>query len=609
MSEPGTLAERDPHLPLDDLDEELLELSCPGCSSDLTWDDLFLSHRICGTCRRHFYISPRERLKLITSDAEFITSGDDLSVPDLYAAESTSQTQAPAQRHANTRERDSVIEAIVTGIGRIGNEDVVIVILDEHATGSSLGALAAEKIILAMELAGTRQLPLVLFIAGGNAPTSIGPLSLIQPTRIASAAAKLHLAGIPTFAIVCQSASSELVGALAGQCDIVLAEPGTRVWHRSSRPGLSQLEPMRAETMLAQGLADDVIDREHQHAYLANALDILGQRSGPQAELPRSAPVGPAMAPHAIASHVERPTASAHLDHWIETKVVIHGDRYSMDCPTVVAGFGRLGGQTIVFAALDRLTSEPASDAAAARKLIRTVGLASRLDIPLLIAHGLDHMTSTTVADSMAMAKLSGVLAVAPVPVVVAIAGDVQSMLSRSLISGDRVLCQSGVTFAMDGRSPGPGRLPGGDWTSVTATEALHLGLIDELVAETSGNGAPTFAESSDLLRQAILDALSSTRTTGSRRRVSERQQKTRTLGQSTPAGRAALRDEFTEFREWQRNLAKSVEDWRGWWDQLRSGQPRLNVQRPDLTEIATRLRARRSELLERAGLNDRNVR
>lgn len=609
MSEPGTLAERDPHLLADDPDEEFQDLSCPGCSSDLTWDDLFLSHRICGTCRRHFFISPRERLKLITADEAFVPSGDELSVPDHYAAESTSQSQSPAQRHANTRERDSVNEAIVTGIGRIGSEAAVIVILDEHATGSSLGALASEKIILAMELAGTRQLPLVLFIAGGNGPTSSGPLSLIQPTRIASAAAKLHLAGIPTFAIVCQSASSELVGALAGQCDIVLAEPGTRVWHRASRPGATQLGPMRAETMQAQGLADDVIDREHQGAYLANALDILGQRSRPPTALPRSARVERLPAPQEISRPVDRPTASACVDQWMETMVMIHGDRSSTDCASVAAGFGRIGGQTIVFAALDRLSSEPGSDAAAARKLIRTVGLASRLDLPLLIVHGFDRRTSTTVAESMAMAKLSGVLTVAPVPVVIAIAGDVQSMLSRSLISGDRVLCQSGVAFAMDGRAPGPGRLPGGDWTSVTATEALHLGLIDELVAETSGTGESNSAESSDLLRLAILDALSSTRTTGSRRRIIERQQKTRTLGQSTPAGRAALWDEFTEFREWQRNLAKSVEDWRGRWDQMRSGQPRLNVQRPDLTEIATRLRTRRSELLERAGLNDRNVR
>jgi hypothetical protein len=268
-----------------------------------------------------------------------------------------------------------------------------------------------------------------------------------------------------------------------------------------------------------------------------------------------------------------------------------------------------MNGQTVAFASFDRTIDEADPDSASARKLIRIVSLASRLDIPLLILVGNDRAASMTSAGAMAVAKLSGVLTVAPIPVIVAIVGEVRSALTRALVSGDRVLCQANAVFGIDGTPPGPGRLPGVGWNRVTATEAHHLGLIEDIVPEPGGVGESSIAESAQVLQDAIVGALVNLGTTGSRRRTADRQQKIRSLGHSTPAGRAALRDELREYRDWQRNLAKSVEDWRDKWDQLRSGQPRLNFQRPDLADIATRLRARRTELLERAGLNDRNSR
>jgi hypothetical protein len=69
------------------------------------------------------------------------------------------------------------------------------------------------------------------------------------------------------------------------------------------------------------------------------------------------------------------------------------------------------------------------------------------------------------------------------------------------------------------------------------------------------------------------------------------------------------LRAELNDLRELQRNIAKSVEDWRERWDQLRMGQRTLTIQRPDWTDMANRLRTRRSELLERASRIDRHLR
>ena len=593
--------------------DELPDLSCPTCGSDLAWDDLFLSHRVCSTCRRHFFISPRERLSLIGQQGEFAPTNQDISsFSPVEIEEPGGHAPSSAQRLANTRERDLINDAIVTGIGKVGSEDAVLVLLDEHATGTTIGALTTEKIVLAMELAATRQLPLLMFVAGGNAPTSSGPLSLVQPTRIAAASAQLHLAGIPTIAVICQSASSELVGTLAGQCDVVIAEPGTRVWDRRIQMSEQIAGPMAVESMRDNGLLDDVIERDVLLDYLSNVLEVFGQR-GMSRTATRTSANPPSSAPaRELRSNQRdhpRPAAAAFLEHLVVSRFDIRGDRAESDSESVRAGFGRLNGQTIAFATFDRVAPDMNSDSSSVRKLIRIVSLSSRLDVPLLILVGNDRTVTTSSAEAMAIAKLSGVLTVAPVPVIVAIVGEVRSSLARALVSADRVLCQVNAVFGVDGTPPGPGRLPGAGWNRVTASEALHLGLIEEIVPESGGVGESTIAESSQLLQDAISGALATLGAIGSRRRVADRQQKIRSLGQSTPAGKAALRDELLEYRDWQKNLAKSVEDWRDKWDQLRSGQPRFNFQRPDLGDLATRLRARRTELLERAGLNDRNAR
>jgi acetyl-CoA carboxylase carboxyl transferase subunit beta len=593
----------------DPASEEFPDLSCPGCGSDLAWDDLFLSHRVCGTCRRHFFISARERLALVLPNTGFRETNEEVSrIPSVEGDDQGTLVPSSAQRLADSRERDLINDAVVTGTGRMGSEEAVFAFLDEHATGTTIGALTAEKIILAMELAAHRRLPFVMFVAGGNASTSSGPLSLAQPTRIAAAGAQLHLAGIPTVAVLCQSASSGLVGALAGQCDFVIAEPGTRVWDRRHRAAAGVGGSELVEEMRARGIIDQVVDREQQNAWLGNLLDLFGRRGTSLRSVGRAT-----RSRHEAAEPLDAETAQparGFLSQIVEFRIEIGGDRSQGDAPGVIAGFGRAGGQTVGYVAFDRAEASASGDVDAVRKVIRLVGLASRLDVPVLTLVGHDTPMPMNSAEAMAIAKLSGVLTVAPVPMVSAVVGDVQSSLARALASGDRVLCLEGATFGIEGITPGPGRLAAGRGrNALTSGEALLFGLIEEVVPARVRTEPGSGDANARALREAVESALLDLGGTGSRRRIVDRQRKIRSLGQSTPAGRAALRDELTDWREWQHTIARSVGDWRERWDQLRSTQPRFTVQRPDLGDLANRLRARRAELLERAGRADRTLR
>jgi hypothetical protein len=69
----------------------------------------------------------------------------------------------------------------------------------------------------------------------------------------------------------------------------------------------------------------------------------------------------------------------------------------------------------------------------------------------------------------------------------------------------------------------------------------------------------------------------------------------------------AAARSELWELHEWQRSVGRSIDEWRLRWEELKASQPRLSFQRPDMHELATKLRTRRAVLIERARLGDRS--
>jgi hypothetical protein len=203
-------------------------------------------------------------------------------------------------------------------------------------------------------------------------------------------------------------------------------------------------------------------------------------------------------------------------------------------------------------------------------------------------------------------------------------------------MTGDRRLMQEHATWQLagsaisrGGRFPVP---PSGSEAALprSARACERLGLIDGIVPEPSPAAHADPAWAATRVKGALVRLLAELSGSGPRRLVESRHLRHRTLGQETEEGRAAIRVELRELQEWQHSVAKSIEDWRGKWEQRLAQQPRLTFQRPDLGEIAnrfqrpdladitnrfqrpdlgelaTRLRARRQELLERAGRAER---
>ncbi len=557
-------------------------LACSTCGVELSGTEGFETFRVCPGCHRHFPIPARERLRLLVDQESFretnaaLVSLDPLVFRDLLPV---------PDRLAEVAERFSgagggVGEAVLTGIGVIAGREVVLVVLDHAFLGACIGPVAGEKILLAMEAAAHRRLPLVAICTAGGARTQEGLLGLIQAPKIAAAAARLHRSGVPFVSVLAHPATGAAWAALANQADIILAEPGAKIGPGGRQAGVETAKS--AEDLLAHGMLDGIVDRTHLRETLAMLLALFADRgkyrpatlggasawsSGFTGGEPISARRRVAGWQEAgLARHPERPGARDYLGRLATEWIELHGDRAGCDDASTIAGLGRIAGIPAVIVAGER--GQPAR-AGTFRKVERVLRLAGHLELPvvtLVDTPGVDAEPDSDPAQTAAaLAGLIGLTGFLPVPVVSVVIGEAAGAAGVALAIADRILMQEHAVYTVGGAAGTDRRAaePLAASRTLTAPECQRLGVADGVIPEPLPAAHADPDAAARALGAAIAAALSDLAGVGPRRLLDDRAAKLRTLGQTTPEGREAARREVRELQELQRTLARSLGDLR----------------------------------------------
>ncbi|MDQ3814017.1 MAG: acetyl-CoA carboxylase carboxyltransferase subunit alpha [Armatimonadota bacterium] len=225
-----------------------------------------------------------------------------------------------------------------------------------------------------------------------------------------------------------------------------------------------------------------------------------------------------------MARHPKRPYAldyiSALCSEWLE----LHGDRAFGDDGAVVAGFGRFRGRAVAIVGNQkgRDTKERAArnfgqpSPEGLRKAQRVMQLAARFGRPIISFIDTTGAACSPDAEergiSEAIAKSQLIMSQLPVPIVVAITGEGCSGGAIATALGDRVLMLQYAYYSVIAPEScasilyrDPAKAPeSAEALKITASDALRLGVIEEIVPEPLGGAHRDVNETAKSLGAAI---------------------------------------------------------------------------------------------------------
>ncbi|MFI6761757.1 acetyl-CoA carboxylase carboxyltransferase subunit alpha [Micromonospora sp. NPDC050417] len=528
---------------------------CRSCSSLLYLKRLRRNLDVCPECGDHQRLAAPDRIRQLVDPGTFAAlPGEVAPVDPVEFVDSVSYPQRLVAARSDT----NLAEAVLCGEARIDGYPLVLAVMDFRFLGGSLGAVVGELITRAAERALDRRLPLLLVTASGGARMQEGVLSLMQMATVSQAIAALREAGLLTISLITDPTYGGVAASFATNTDVVVVESGARmgfagprVIHQTIRQPLPE-GFQTADFLLRHGQADMVVERWSLRGRLRPLLATASAvRPAPVPEDDRGtdvddavSPLGPGRAvlirdPGQLAEpdgwravqaarNLDRPTTLDYLATAFDSFTELHGDRLAADCPAIVAGLARLGGQPLVVVGhqkghhtkdlLARNFGMPTP--AGYRKAQRVMRLAVQLGLPIVTLidtpgayPGIDaekHGQAAAIADSiLAMTGL-------PVPIVAVVTGEGGSGGALALGVADRVLMLQNAVYSVI--SPeGCAAILWNDPTAtpraaralrVTAPDLLRLGVADAVVPEPPQGAQSDPATAADLLRHAVVEAL-----------------------------------------------------------------------------------------------------
>jgi acetyl-CoA carboxylase carboxyl transferase subunit beta len=258
-----------------------LWIKCEECGKPLWKADLDANMQVCLNCGKHFKLAARSRIEsLLEPGYELVDlelrSTDPLEFTDLKPYKG---------RLAAAQKSTGLNDAIINAIGKIGEQEVVLSVMEYGFIGGSMGSVVGETIARAVDRALGRKVPLIIVSSSGGARMMEGIASLMQMAKVSAALAKLDDAGIPFISLMTDPTTGGVTASFAMLGDLNIAEPGALIGFAGPRvieQTIRQKLPegfQRSEFLLAHGFLDAVVPRKHLKAYLSETLKWMTDRA------------------------------------------------------------------------------------------------------------------------------------------------------------------------------------------------------------------------------------------------------------------------------------------------------------------------------------------
>jgi acetyl-CoA carboxylase carboxyl transferase subunit beta len=511
---------------------------CPSCDAFVYHKRLKRNLGVCPECNYHFRLGVNERLTQLLDEGSFEDlSGDIKPVDPLAFADS----KPYPQRLEEAQRKTGHPEGALYGTATIGDNPLVVGIMNFAFIGGSMGGGVGEAITRAAELALEKRLPLLLIASSGGARMQEGCVSLMQLAKTSQAVARLNEEGVLFISLLVDPTYGGVSASFATLGDLLVSEPGSYIGFAGPKvieQTIRQKLPdgfQTAEFLLDHGQLDLVEPRENLKNTLRKVLAMhagAGKRDG----LPATAGTAPLTDPEPLegrdpwevvqlARHIERPNTLEYISHVFDDFLELAGDRLFDQDAAIVGGIARLGDVTVMVVGhqkghttaemMERNFGMPNPEGY--RKGLRLMRYAAKFGMPIVTLvdtpGAYPGLGAEERGQSIAIAQSIMEMSRFGVPIVTIVTGEGGSGGALALAVGDRVLMMensyysvispegcSTILFKDAAQAPRAAAA-----LRVTAPDLLRLKIMDAIVPEPEGGAHTDHLAAAQNLKTAIV--------------------------------------------------------------------------------------------------------
>jgi acetyl-CoA carboxylase carboxyl transferase subunit beta len=257
---------------------EGLWTKCPQCSTMVFDKELDENLKVCTHCQHHLPIGARERIHSMVETCTFEEMDADMSSVDVLNFTGAASYASKLEKNIATT---GLKDAVITGIGKVGDYRVALGVMDFKFLGGSMGSVVGEKVTRLIERATEKALPLIVVSSSGGARMYEGMFSLMQMAKTCAALAYYAQARLPYISVLTDPTTAGVMASYASVGDLILAEPGAMIGFAGPRvikdTTQAELPPgfQTAEFLLDHGLIDAIVPRKEMKPRLVSYLSYL----------------------------------------------------------------------------------------------------------------------------------------------------------------------------------------------------------------------------------------------------------------------------------------------------------------------------------------------
>ncbi len=257
---------------------EGLWTKCPKCSTMVFDKELDENLKVCPKCGHHFTIGARERIHSLVETCTFEELDADMTSVDILGFKGVGSYASKLETH---KKNTGLKDAVITGIGKIGEHRTALGVMDFSFLGGSMGSVVGEKLTRLIEKATEKNLPLIIISTSGGARMYEGMFSLMQMAKTCGALAYHAEAKLPYISVLTHPTTAGVMASYASVGDLIIAEPQAMIGFAGPRvikdTTQADLPPgfQTAEFLLDRGLIDAIVPRKEMKQQLIDYIAFM----------------------------------------------------------------------------------------------------------------------------------------------------------------------------------------------------------------------------------------------------------------------------------------------------------------------------------------------